>query len=54
MGDMCVCMCGVGGGGCLVVLAVEKSFLCSSFSCSSFKILGGGGWAVGFLIVLVV
>ena len=47
MGEMCVCVCGVGGGGCLVVLAVEKSFLCSSFSCCSFKIWGGGGEGVG-------
>ena len=31
MGEMCVCMCGVGRGGCLVVLAVERSFLCSSY-----------------------
>ena len=30
MGEMCVCVCGVGRGGCLVVLAVERSFICSS------------------------
>ena len=43
MGEICMCVCGVSCGGCLVVLAVERSFLCSSLSCSSFKIKGGGG-----------